>query len=127
MGLTERRLAEAGVLSLAAMRVGIGALAWAKPDAAAKLFGFTEPDGQSRYTWRLFGVRDVVIGAGTILTTGSHRRTWASVGLVCDVADGTAGVLGRREVAPVSAGAMVGVPAAAVAFGAWALRPRRDE
>ena len=101
------RVADAGILSLAAMRIGIGALAWVRPDTASTLFGFPPPDGQARYLWRLFGVRDVVVG------------------LACDVADGAAGALGRGEVKPLSAAAMIGVPAAAVAFGAWALRPGR--
>ena len=38
------RLANGSVLALAAMRVGIGALAWARPDLAAKLFGMPAPD-----------------------------------------------------------------------------------
>lgn len=127
--VTESRgtgLATAGLVSLAAMRIGIGGLAWAKPELAAKLFGFPEPDGQARYAWRLFGVRDVVVGLGTVTSSGAGRRTWAGVGLACDVADGAAGVLGRGDVKPVSAAAMIGVPAAAVGFGAWALtRGRR--
>jgi len=119
------RVADAGILSLAAMRIGIGALAWVRPDAASTLFGFGRPDGQAQYLWRLFGVRDVVVGLGTVTSSGSRRQTWARVGLACDVADGVAGALGRGEVKPLSAAAMVGVPAAAVAFGAWALRPGR--
>lgn len=114
-------LATAGIVSLAAMRIGIGALAWAKPEVAAKLFGFPEPDGQARYTWRLFGVRDVVVGLGTVTSSGARRRTWAGVGLACDVADGAAGTLGRGDVKPINAAAMIGVPAAAVGFGVWAL------
>lgn len=116
------RLADAGILSLAAMRIGIGALAWVRPDTASTLFGFPPPDGQARYLWRLFGVRDVVVGLGTVTSSGSRRRTWARVGLACDVADAAAGASGRGEVKPLSAAAMIGVPAAAVAFGAWALR-----
>lgn len=116
------RLADAGIVALAAMRIGIGALAWLRPATASTLFGFAAPDGQARYLWRLFGVRDVVVGIGTVTSTGSRRRTWARVGLACDVADGAAGALGRGDVKPLSAAAMIGVPAAAVAFGAWALR-----
>lgn len=114
-------MATAGIVSLAAMRIGIGAMAWAKPDLTAKLFGFSEPDGQARYTWRLFGVRDVVVGLGTVTSRGDRRRSWAAVGLACDVADGAAGTLSRADVTPISAAAMIGVPAAAVGFGAWAL------
>ena len=120
------RFATTGVVSLAAMRIGIGALAWAKPDLTARLFGFGAPDGQARYTWRLFGARDVVVGLGTVTSRGARRRTWAGVGLACDVADGAAGALGRGDVRPLSAAAMIGVPAAAVGFGAWALLGERS-
>lgn len=124
--MTERRerVADAGVVALAAMRIGIGALAWARPEVTARLFGFSDPDGQARYVWRLFGVRDVLVGLGTVTSSGQRRRTWARVGLACDVADGAAGALGRDDVKPVSAAAMIGVPAAAVAFGSWALGRR---
>ena len=107
-----------GALALAHLLARDGGAA----DAASSLFGFPRPDGQARYLWRLFGVRDVMVGLGTVASTGSRRRVWARVGLACDVADGTAGALGRGAVTPLSAAAMVGVPAAAVAFGAWALR-----
>lgn len=119
------KLADAGIVALAGMRIGIGALAWARPDLASTLFGFPAPDDQGRYLWRLFGVRDVAVGLGTVASSGEHRRTWARVGLACDVADGAAGALGRAGVSRSSAAAMTGVPAAAVGFGAWALRPRR--
>ena len=118
------RVAGTGIVALAAMRIAIGALAWARPHLTAKLFGFSQPDGQALYVWRLFGVRDMLIGLATVVSSGSQRRTWASVGLACDVADGAAGALSRNEVNTVSAGAMTGVPAAAVAFGAWALTRR---
>ncbi|MBB2991565.1 hypothetical protein FHR72_003050 [Mycolicibacterium iranicum] len=118
------RVADAGIVSLAAMRIGIGALAWVRPEAAATLFGLRPPDGQARYLWRLFGVRDVLVGLGTVASTGPRRRTWAGVGLACDVADGAAGALSRRDVTSTSAAAMIGVPAAAVAFGGWALGRR---
>ena len=103
------------------MRIGIGGLAWVRPELASTLFGLPRPDGQARYLWRLFGVRDVLVGLGTVTSTGPRRQTWARVGLACDVADGAAGALGRHDVGRVSASAMIGVPAAAVAFGAWAL------
>ena len=115
------RVANAGLLSLAAMRIGIGALAWTRPQLAATLFGLPQPDGQARYLWRLFGVRDLLVGVGTVASTGPRRHVWARVGLACDVADGAAGTLARDDVGRVSASAMIGVPAAAVAFGAWAL------
>ncbi|MCG7579699.1 MULTISPECIES: hypothetical protein [Mycolicibacterium] len=122
MAQKREHVAEAGIVMLAAMRIAVGVVAWVRPDVAATSFGMSAPDGQARYLWRLFGVRDAVIGLATVSTRGSHRRTWAKVGLACDVADGTAGALAGSSVNRVTAAAMVGVPAAAVAFGAWALR-----
>ena len=118
---TRDRWADAGILSLAGMRIVIGALAWLRPDLASRLFGLPRPDGQAAYLWRLFGIRDVVVGLGTATSSGERRRTWATAGLVCDIADGAAGALGRSQVTPVSAAAMTGVPAAAVGYGVWAL------
>ena len=120
--MTRERLVDVGIVTLAAMRIGVGAVAWARPDVAARSFGMSVPDGQARYVWRLFGVRDAVIGLGTVSTSGSRRRMWAQVGLACDVADGAAGALARSDVNRGTAAAMVGVPAAAVIFGSWALR-----
>jgi hypothetical protein len=116
------RLANRSVLALAAMRVGIGGLAWARPDLAAKLFGMPAPDGQEPYLWRLFGARDVAVGLGTIGAAGSQRRTWATFGLLCDAADGAAAALGHAD-GHLPAGAtraLITVPAAAVGLGVWA-------
>ena len=118
----QRHLADGGLVALAVMRIAVGVVAWVRPDVAAKSFGISAPDGQARYLWRLFGIRDAVIGLGTVRATGTRRRTWAQVGLACDVADGAAGALAGSSVNRGTAAAMVGVPAAAVAFGAWALR-----
>lgn len=110
------------MLALAAMRVGIGALAWARPDHAAKLFGMPAPEGQSPYLWRLFGVRDVAVGLGTLGSSGAQRRTWATFGLMCDAADGVAAAIGRADgqLPTGTTRALVAVPAAAVGLGAWA-------
>jgi hypothetical protein len=122
----ERTAADRGLVALAAMRILIGALAWARPESAARLFGMPAPDGQARYLWRLFGARDLVIGTATVTASGARRRTWAGAGLACDVADGAAGTLARGEVGRLPAAAMIGVPVGAVAYGAWALAsPRR--
>ncbi len=110
------------------MRIGIGALAWAKPSATAKLFGIGgRPRAESSYLWRLFGIRDVVVGAATLRATGTERRAWIAVGALCDAADGTAAVIGRRDGSlPPSTTALVAVPAAAVGLGAWVLLSSRS-
>ena len=93
---------------MAAMRIAAGLVAWFSP----------------RLTARLFGVRDVMLGAGTLRSSGAQRRAFAIAGLACDVADGAAGAMSlyRNDFTRSTAGAPVLVPALAVAFGAWALR-----
>lgn len=58
----------------------MGALAWARPDSAAKLLGLPAPVGQSSYLWRLFDIRDVVVGIGTLASADGGRRAWTTFG-----------------------------------------------
>lgn len=106
------------------MRIGIGAVAWVSPSASARLFGLERPAGtQSPYLWRLFGIRDVVVGTATLRASPSERRAWVAFGLVCDAADGAAAIIGRRDGSlPPSTAALVAVPATAVGLGVWLLR-----
>lgn len=117
------KAAQVSVVTLSAMRIGIGALAWVRPSAAARLFGLPDPgQTQSPYLWRLFGTRDIVVGAATLRATGAERRAWVAFGLACDAADGTAAAIGRRDGSlPSSTSALVAVPAVAVGLGAWLL------
>jgi len=117
----------AGALALAGMRIGIGALAWARPDLAARLFRLPAPHNEATYLWRLFGVRDVAVGIGTVASEGAQRRQWARFGLACDLADGAAAALSAKQgdLPRDGAVALIAVPAAAVGFGAWTLlRPK---
>ncbi len=121
------RLATRGIDALAAMRIAAGLLAWLSPRQTARLFGMTGQSGEAHYAWRLFGVRDIVLGIGTLRSSGAQRRAFATAGLACDVADGAAGAISlhRSDFTRTAAGAPVVVPALAVAFGAWALRGAR--
>ena len=98
----------------------------ANPRSTARLFGLNGEGGDSHYAWRLFGARDVVLGIGTLLSSGAQRRAFATAGLACDAADGAAGAISlyRNDFSRSAAGAPVLVPALAVAFGVWALRGR---
>jgi len=118
------RLAARGIDALAAMRIAAGLLAWLSPRLTARLFGMSGDSGAASYAWRLFGVRDVVLGVGTLRSSGAQRRAFATAGLACDVADGAAGAIGlhRNDFTRPMAGSPVVVPAIAVAFSAWALR-----
>jgi hypothetical protein len=114
---------ERGVQALSVMRIAIGALAWASPTLAARLFGLGSPAGESAYLWRLFGIRDVVVGTATLRAPAAQRRSWVAFGLLCDTADGAAAALSRRSGdLPAGSAALVAVPAAAVGLGAWLLR-----
>ena len=120
---TARCPATRSIDALASMRIAAGVLAWLNPRLTARLFGMSGGSGDSHYAWRLFGVRDVVLGIGTLRSSGTQRRAFAAAGLACDVADGAAGAISlyRNDFTRSTAGAPVLVPAIAVAVGAWAL------
>jgi hypothetical protein len=116
---------ESAPTAIAALRIAIGSGAWLTPNLAARLFGL-DPAGnpQAPYLGRLFGVRDLALGAGTLATEGKVRRSWLAAGLACDVADTAAALLGRRAgylSTPVTF--LLAAPAlAAVGLGVIALR-----
>jgi len=122
--VAENGLAERTIAALAIGRIAAGILAWISPQLTARAFGMEADSGQSHYAWRLFGVRDVVIGAGSLLSSGTQRRAFVTAGLACDVGDGAAGAVAmkRGDFARSAAGAPVTVPVLAIALGAWALR-----
>ena len=110
---------------LAALRIAIGTGAWALPDTTGKLFGL-DPVGnpQASYLARLFGIRDIALGAGTLSTEGASRQQWLKLGVVCDLADAAAGVLAHRKgVLPRWSSVLVtGTALVAAAQGVMALR-----
>ncbi|WP_140687607.1 hypothetical protein [Mycolicibacterium hodleri] len=122
--MSKETAARASVIGLSATRIGIGALAWIRPVTTARLFGMRgAAQAESAYLWRLFGVRDVVVGAATLRAPEDERLAWVALGLACDTADGAAAVVGRRDGSlPPSTAALVAAPAAAVGLGVWLLR-----
>jgi hypothetical protein len=115
---------KSAVSALVAVRLAIGASAWATPRFAGKLFGLdAEANPQSPYLARLFGARDVALGWGVLGTQGDARRQWLAVGIACDVADALAGIAGGRGgYLPKLTSALVsGTAISAVALGAAAL------
>ena len=122
--MAENALVERTVVALAVGRIAAGILAWISPRFTARVFGMEADGGQSHYAWRLFGIRDVVIGTGALLSSGAQRRAFVTAGLACDVGDGAAGAIAmnRGDFARSAAGAPVTVPVLGVALGAWALR-----
>jgi Domain of unknown function (DUF4267) len=85
------------IRSLSGIRMAIGTSAWATPRLAGKAFGLdSDSNPQSPYLARLFGIRDLALGVGTLTTTGESQRRWLALGLLCDAADAAAGVLAGR-------------------------------
>ena len=80
---------------LAGLRIAIGAASWATPRVAGRLFGLdAEENPQAPYLARLFGVRDVALGWGTLNSEGEAQRQWLLAGVACDIADAAAGIAG---------------------------------
>ena|SRR5947209_4484058 len=113
------------VQQLVMTRTAIGAGAWLAPRLSGRLFGL-DPDAnpQASYLGRLFGVRDVALGAGLRSSSGAERQQWLRVGIACDLADAAAGVLaGRAGVLPKRATVLVTATALmAAAMGVAAMR-----
>lgn len=110
-------------LSLA--RIGIGAAALTAPGLSARLFrldGTANP--QLPYMVRMFGTREVALGAVTLFARGPARRKLAAAGVAVDLTDAVSGVLAARD-GSVSkpTGAYLSLPAvAAAAAGVGSVR-----
>jgi hypothetical protein len=111
--------------AIAIGRIAVGAGAWLTPNLTGRLFGL-DPEGnpQSPYIARLFGARDVALGAGVLRAPRKQKDLWAAAGVACDVADMAAGAMaGVRGQLPPASAAMVTVTAAAFAVaGGWLLQ-----
>src|SRR4051812_2938524 len=83
---------------LLAVRFALGATSWFTPRffmAAIGMDPFRNP--QATYMSRLFGVRDLTLGLGLLSSRGRARRVWWRLGLLCDVGDTAAGMIGLRR------------------------------
>jgi hypothetical protein len=116
---------ETALNAIAVSRIAVGAGAWLTPNLSGRLFGL-DPEGnpQLPYVGRLFGARDVALGAGALRSPRKQKDAWLAAGFGCDVADVAAGVLaGARGQLPVGAAALVSATAGAFALaGAWLLQ-----
>ena len=83
------------------------------------------PSEGSLVLWaRTVGIRDLVLGAGTLAATfagTSETKRWASVCLASDAIDTVAGTLSSPYVGRAGAAKAVGASLPFVAGGAWAL------
>ena len=113
------------VTGLSLGRIAVGAISFARPGLAAQLFGLDLVNNpQSAYVARLFGSREIALGAATLLARGSTRRNLVLAGIGVDLADAATGVLGIRDKSvSVRTGAMlVGPAVGAVLSGVAGLR-----
>jgi hypothetical protein len=82
------------------VRIGIGALTWMFPRLASRLFalGDAADDPRDALIGRLFGVRDIAIGAALVFAKDDAARSRAlQLGVLCDTADVAAALGGRRR------------------------------
>lgn len=113
--------------SLSLARIAVGAAAYVAPDVSLRA-GMLEPTApQSPYLLRLFGARDVALGAITLLARPEHKPALLTVGLAVDAADATAAVraLQHGQLQPPTGVALAGMALAAVVTGVVALRQQR--
>jgi len=102
------------VTGLSLGRIALGLTAVASPDLAAKvcrLDGAANP--QLPYMTRMFGSREIALGAITLLSTGAARRKLVALGMAVDGADAFAGLDAIRS-GSVSQSVGIGLTAPAV-------------
>ena len=81
------------VSGLAVGRIAIGTLSLVSPARAAKLFRLdSSRNPQLPYITRLFGSREIALGALTLVSSGATRRRLVGVGIAVDGADAFAGI-----------------------------------
>lgn len=116
------------VTGLSLARLGIGGLALAAPETAARLFRLDATGNrQLPYMTRMFGSREVALGAATLLAPRGARKALVALGIGVDAADAFAGLDAARSGSVTRQdGWFLSVPAvAAVTAGAAGLFERR--
>ena len=112
--------------SLSLARIVVGAAAWAAPELSLKgaMLDATAP--QSPYLIRLFGARDVALGAVTLLAAPEHKPALLKVGIGVDAADAAAAVhaLSQGKLSKGAGITLAAAAGAAVAAGIAALAQR---
>lgn len=86
------------VTGLALGRIAVGVTALAAPDLAGKLFRLdVAKNPQLPYMSRMFGSREIALGAITLVSKGAARRKLIALGIAVDGADAFAGFDAMRS------------------------------
>jgi hypothetical protein len=113
------------ITGLAVGRIVVGALSFLSPGLAAKMF-LLDPTSnpQLGYMARLFGPREVVLGALTLAATGEARRQLVGIGVAVDSADAVNGLISATsgKVSKPAGLLLTAVAAGAVAAGVQELQ-----
>jgi hypothetical protein len=105
-------------------RIAVGASTFVAPELIGSLLGFKPSEDQAgAYMARLFGVRDLALGVGTLASSGEAQALWWRLGIVCDLADAANGYLSMQRGAP-KRGAIATVALALGAVGLGILGTR---
>jgi hypothetical protein len=113
------------ITGLAFGRIAVGAVSLVSPSLAAKLFLLNPAANPSLpYLTRMFGSREIALGALTLTSTGAARKRLIQVGIAIDGADAFTGVVSAASGAvSKKAGIILAVVAAgAVASGVQGLQ-----
>lgn len=116
------------VTGLSLGRIALGAVSIVRPDLAAGTFRLDPAaNRQLPYVLRLFGAREVALGALTLLTPRARRRSLLLAGIAVDAADVATAVQGLRgaQVGRQGAFGLVVPAAGAVLIGVLGLRRPR--
>lgn len=110
--------------SLAVARIVMGAAAWLAPEN--RLWSATMGSSTPAYSMRLFGAREVALGAMTLMAGPSVRPTLLKVGVAVDSADAVASLLATRagSLDKVRGVLLTGMAVAGVGTGVAGLQQR---
>lgn len=101
--------------AIAVARIGIGSVLLARPGLAGWFIGGETSSAAANVVTRVAGVRDIVIGAGTLsaLWTDEDPTAWVVGSAVCDASDAVAHVVALDHIPRVR---NIGTTAGAAAF-----------
>lgn len=109
---------------LALARIAFGTAAWVAPHGTLKVAGVPIDSPRAPYLSRMFGAREVALGAMQMLASGDQRDALIKVGIAVDASDAVAGLLTMRGGAVSKPKALLlgAVAASAVVTGVLALQ-----